>query len=140
MRPASSGVEAGKVKLIKMFEKIEDIKQATFDLAVPFNWESFGDYLDHIRPGLGINVGALVGHSAIRYYVMGADSQERIATDGEIEAMCELMRGAMAAGALGLSTSYVDIDEDGRPVPSRLAGTSRRSRSWKAGIAWTSGP
>ena len=132
VRPASAGVEAGKVKLIKMFEKIEDIKQATFDLAVPFNWESFGDYLDHIRPGLGINVGALVGHSAIRYYVMGADSQERIATDGEIEAMCELMRGAMAAGALGLSTSYVDIDEDGRPVPSRLADMREKIALCKA--------
>ncbi len=110
-----------KTKLIRMFEKIEDIKQATFDAAVPFDWETFGDYLEKIRPGLGINVGALVGHSAIRYYVMGTDSQERIATDDEIAQMCAIMEAAMAAGALGLSTSYVDIDEDGRPVPSRLA-------------------
>ena len=110
-----------KTKLIRMFEKIEDIKEATFDAAVAFDWETFGDYLEKIRPGLGINVGALVGHSAIRYYVMGTDSQERIATDDEIAQMCTIMEGAMAAGALGLSTSYVDIDEDGRPVPSRLA-------------------
>jgi N-acyl-D-amino-acid deacylase len=110
-----------KTKLIRMFEKIEDIKEATFDAAVAFDWETFGDYLEKIRPGLGINVGALVGHSAIRYYVMGTDSQERIATDDEIAQMCAIMEGAMAAGALGLSTSYVDIDEDGRPVPSRLA-------------------
>ncbi|MCI3132195.1 N-acyl-D-amino-acid deacylase family protein [Phenylobacterium aquaticum] len=111
----------GKRKLIKMFEKIEDIKEPTFDAAVPFSWESFGQYMDHIRPGLGINVGALVGHSALRFYVMGADSQERVATDGEIEQMCALLEQAMADGAIGLSTSYVDIDEDGRPVPSRLA-------------------
>ena len=111
----------GRLKLIRMFEKIEDIKEATFDAAVPFNWESFGDYLDHIRPGLGINVGALVGHSALRFYVMGAESQERIATDEEIARMCALMEEAMAAGAIGLSISYVDIDETGRPVPSRLA-------------------
>ena len=110
-----------KTKLIRMFEKIEDIKEATFDAAVAFDWETFGDYLEKIRPGLGINVGALVGHSAIRYYVMGTDSQERIATDDEIAQMCAIMEAAMAAGALGLSTSYVDIDEDGRPVPSRLA-------------------
>jgi len=121
-----------KVKLIRMFEKIEDIKEATFDLAVPFTWESFGDYLDHIRPGLGINVGALVGHSAIRYYVMGPDSQERVATDAEIERMCELMEEAMAAGAIGLSTSYVDIDEDGRPVPSRLADMREKIALCKA--------
>jgi N-acyl-D-amino-acid deacylase len=108
-------------KLVKMFEKIEDIREPTFDAGVPFTWESFGEYLDHIRPGLGINVGALVGHSALRYYVMGAASQERAATDAEIAEMCALMEAAMAAGALGISTSYVDIDEEGRPVPSRFA-------------------
>lgn len=122
----------GSAKLIKMFEKIEDIKQPTFAAAVPFSWESFGDYLDHIRPGLGINIGALVGHSALRYYVMGAESQERVATDGEIDEMCRLMEEAMAAGALGLSTSYVDIDEDGRPVPSRLADMREKVALCKA--------
>jgi N-acyl-D-amino-acid deacylase len=108
-------------KLVKMFGKIEDIKEPTFDEGVPFSWESFGQYLDFIKPGLGINVGALVGHSALRYYVMGAESQERVATDDEIKRMCELLEGAMADGAIGMSTSYVDIDEDNRPVPSRLA-------------------
>jgi N-acyl-D-aspartate/D-glutamate deacylase len=111
----------GRRKLVKMFEKIEDIKEATFDEAVSFAWESFGDYLDFIRPGLGLNVGALVGHSALRWYVMGKDSQERAATDEEIAAMCALLEQAMAAGAMGLSISYVDIDEESRPVPSRLA-------------------
>ena len=104
-----------------MFEKIEDIKEPTFDAAVSFAWESFGEYLDFIRPGLGLNVGALVGHSALRFYVMGKESQERIATDGEIARMCALLEEAMAAGAMGLSISYVDIDEDSRPVPSRFA-------------------
>jgi len=111
----------GKRKLIKMFEKIEDIKEATFNAAVPFGWESFGDYMDYVRPGLGLNVGALVGHSALRFYVMGKESQDRVATDAEIETMCVLLEQAMAAGALGLSISYIDIDEDNRPVPSRLA-------------------
>ncbi|MGD0865677.1 MAG: amidohydrolase family protein, partial [Rhizomicrobium sp.] len=108
-------------KLVKMFEKIEDIKEPTFDAAVSFAWESFGEYLDFIRPGLGLNVGALVGHSALRFYVMGKESQERVATDDEIERMCALLEQAMEAGAMGLSISYVDIDEDSRPVPSRLA-------------------
>ncbi len=122
----------GRLKLIKMFEKIEDIKEATFDAAVPFTWESFGDYLDHIRPGLGLNVGALVGHSALRFYVMGRESQDRVATDAEIEAMCALLEQAMAAGAMGLSTSYIDIDEDGRPVPSRLADMREKVALCKA--------
>lgn len=122
----------GKAKLVKMFEKIEDIKQATFDQAVSFKWESFGDYLDFIRSGLGLNVGALVGHSALRFYVMGKESQERIATDDEIARMCELLEQAMVAGALGLSTSYVDIDEDSRPVPSRLADMREKIALCKA--------
>ena len=112
--------EGSSRKLIKMFEKIEDIKEPTFDEGVPFTWESFGQYLDFIRPGLGINVGALVGHSALRWYVMGPESQERVATDAEIAAMCESLEAAMAAGAIGLSTSYIDIDENSRPVPSRF--------------------
>ncbi len=124
--------EGGSRKLIKMFGKIEDIKEPTFDEGVPFKWESFGQYLDFIRPGLGINVGALVGHSALRWYVMGPESQERVANDAEIGAMCELMEEAMAAGAIGLSTSYVDIDENGRPVPSRLADMREKMALCKA--------
>ena len=58
-------------------------KKPTFEEAVPFSWESFEEYLDHIKPGLGINVGALIGHSAVRLYVMGEDSQKREATDDE---------------------------------------------------------
>jgi len=111
----------GAAKLVAMFSRIEDIKAPTFAAGVPFTWESFGDYLTHIRDGLGLNVGALVGHSALRYYVMGAASQERAATDSEIAAMCALLEEAMAAGAIGLSISYVDIDENMVPVPSRWA-------------------
>jgi N-acyl-D-amino-acid deacylase len=116
-------------KLVKMFEKIEDIKEPTFDAAVSFAWESFGEYLDFIRPGLGLNVGALVGHSALRFYVMGKESQERAATADEIARMCALLEQAMEAGAMGLSISYVDIDEDSRPVPSRLADMREKSRA-----------
>lgn len=122
----------GRRKLVKMFEKIEDIKEPTFDAAVSFAWESFGEYLDFIRPGLGLNVGALVGHSALRFYVMGKESQDRIATDDEIARMCALLEQAMEAGAMGLSISYVDIDEDSRPVPSRLADMREKIALCKA--------
>ena len=86
-----------------MFQVIEDIKKPTFEEAVPFSWESFGEYLDHIKPGLGINVGALIGHSAVRLYVMGEDSQKREATDDEIKQMVEIVEMAMEHGALGVS-------------------------------------
>lgn len=113
-------------KLVLMFQVIEDIKEPTFDAAVPFSWESFPEYLDHIRGRLGLNVGALIGHSALRSYVMGAAAQERTATDAEIAEMCALVEEAMTAGALGLSSSYVDVDEKMQPVPSRYADLRER--------------
>jgi N-acyl-D-aspartate/D-glutamate deacylase len=123
LAPVKPGAQG---KLVSMFSVIEDIKKPTFDAAVPFTWESFPDYLAHIRRGLGINVGALVGHSALRLYVMGAASQERAATDAELAEMCRLVEEAMGAGALGLSSSYVDVDESMRPVPSRFADSREK--------------
>ena len=122
----------GADKIVSMFGVIEDIKKPTFDEAVPFNWESFGEYLDFIRPNLGINVGALIGHSALRWYVMGPQSQERAATELEIARMCELVEEAMAAGAVGISSSYVDMDENMHPVPSRFAEYEEKAALAKA--------
>ncbi|HEY5681714.1 MAG TPA: amidohydrolase family protein [Pseudomonadales bacterium] len=122
----------GRDKIVNMFGVIEDIKKPTFDAAVPFSWESFEEYLDFIRPNLGINVAALIGHSALRFYVMGAQSQERAATADEIEEMCRLVEEAMAAGAAGISSSYVDIDENMNPVPSRLADLDEKIALAKA--------
>ncbi len=122
----------GTTKLISMFQVIEDIKKPTFDAAVPWCWETFPEYLDFIRGKLGVNVGALVGHSAVRYYVMGKESQERAATTSEIDAMCSIVDEAMAAGALGISSSYLDMDEEMRPVPSRFAEVDEKVALAKA--------
>lgn len=122
----------GTSKLISMFQVIEDIKKPTFDAAVPWCWETFPEYLDFIRGKLGVNVGALIGHSAIRYYVMGKESQERAATASEIDTMCSIVDEAMAAGALGISSSYLDMDEEMRPVPSRFAEVEEKIALAKA--------
>ena len=124
--------QAGADKIVSMFGVIEDIKKRTFDEAVPFSWSSFPEYLEHIRRDLAINVGALIGHSALRLFVMGAASQERAATTEEIEEMCALVEEAMAAGALGISSSYVDIDENGHPVPSQFADLNEKIALAKA--------
>src|SRR5262249_49658983 len=68
-----------------------------------------------------INVAPLVGHSVIRLWVMGDASQQRAATASEIAAMQDLLRECLDAGAIGLSTSFVDVDANMRPVPSRFA-------------------
>ena len=123
---------AGADRIVSMFGVIEDIKKKTFDAAVPFTWRSFPEYLEHIRPNLGINVGALIGHSAIRLYVMGKDSQRRVANEAEIAQMCTIVEEAMAAGALGISSSYVDMDENGKPVPSQYADLNEKVALAKA--------
>lgn len=107
--------------LAGMFKQIEDIPLKTFEEGVPWAWESYAQYLDFIRPELGINVTGLVGHSALRIYVMGSAAQERVATEAETAEMARILAEAVQAGAAGLSTSYVDIDENIRPVPSRWA-------------------
>lgn len=107
--------------LAGMFKQIEDIPLATFEEGVPWSWETYPQYLDFIRKDLGINVAGLVGHSPLRSYVMGAAAQEREATPQEIERMCAVLQDAIRGGAAGLSTSYVDMDENMKPVPSRFA-------------------
>jgi N-acyl-D-aspartate/D-glutamate deacylase len=107
--------------LAGMFKQIEDIPLSAFEAAVPWKWESYPEYLDFVREGLGINVAGLVGHSALRVFVMGAAAQERKATPEELRVMCDVLADAIRGGAAGLSTSYVDIDEHMKPVPSRYA-------------------
>jgi N-acyl-D-aspartate/D-glutamate deacylase len=72
---------------------------------------------------LSINAAALVGHIAVRHYVMGEDAVERNATPQEIEKMRALVRLGMEAGAVGFSTNQNPrhIREDRKPVASRLA-------------------
>jgi N-acyl-D-amino-acid deacylase len=72
---------------------------------VEFTWETFPQYMDTLDHRLGVNVGTLVGHSAIRYYVMGNECQSRAATADEIQAMRRVVEDSIRGGALGLSVS-----------------------------------
>lgn len=110
-----------RMKLVGMFNQIEEMPLKAFKEGVVWDWESFPEYLARIRKGLAINVGQLVGHSVLRLWVMGEAAMERTATDAEISAMQGLLRECLDAGAIGLSTSYVDMDETLKPVPSRYA-------------------
>jgi N-acyl-D-aspartate/D-glutamate deacylase len=103
------------------FRKIEEMPKSAFDAGLSWDWETFDDYVAAIRPGLGVNVGALVGHSMLRLWVMGKESRERAATTAELAEMQDLLRRCIVAGAIGMSTSWVDIDHENRPVPARLA-------------------
>jgi N-acyl-D-aspartate/D-glutamate deacylase len=119
--------------ILQTLENVEgmslDALSAGLGAAWPF--ESFPEYLDTIeRRGTAINVGALVGHTPVRLYVMGEDATEREATDAEVDAMRALVREALAAGALGFATSKsgTHVGYAGRPVPSRAASVSEIER------------
>lgn len=106
----------------KMFRLIEEMPEEAFDTGVDWRWgESFGGWLDALVGNVALNVAPLVGHSVLRMFVMGSAAQERAATSDEVAAMADLLRTCLDAGAVGLSTSFVDIDENYRPVPSRWA-------------------
>ena len=107
--------------LVGMFQQIEELPPAAFTEAFDWTWEDFAGYRRAIEPGLSINVAPLVGHSVIRLWVMGADANQRAARPDEIAAMQDVLRVCLDAGAVGLSTSFVDMDENARPVPSRFA-------------------
>jgi N-acyl-D-amino-acid deacylase len=71
-----------------------------------WTWGSAGDYLDAVAAdGVAPNVATLVGHGTVRFEVMGMDDREP--TDGELEAMCDLVDEALEDGAFGLSTALV---------------------------------
>lgn len=105
----------------QMFRLIEEMPEAAFDIGVDWRWgETFSGMIDELATDLAVNVAPLVGHSVLRLYVMG-DNARRAATPDEIAEMCDALRTCLDAGAVGLSTSYVDVEEDMLPVPCRFA-------------------
>ena len=72
---------------------------------VDFAWETFPKYMDFLGGRLGVNMGTLIGHSAISHYAMGDECQGRAPTTTEMDTMRETVREAITAGALGLSVS-----------------------------------
>lgn len=110
--------------LLHTFVRVEGMDISLLRAAVEWKWSDFSDYLDVLeRSQPALNVGALVGHCALRQFVMGEDSVERPAKTDEIQAMRSLLLRAMRAGALGFSTNQNPrhVRDDGKPLPSRLA-------------------
>lgn len=112
--------------LAELMESVEDIPAETILSGLPWDWETYGEYLDSLaRRPLGVNVGGMVGHCAVRWHAMGERSLdvEAAPTSAELDAMCGLVDEAMAAGALGFSTSRTlrHRTSDGRFVPGTFA-------------------
>ena len=109
--------------LIQSLARVEGMSTASLAAGVDFTGGSMRDLLDRFDGRIGINVVQLVGHCAVRRWVMGDDASVRVATTAEITAMTEVLERALADGGYGFSSSQLDVhaDHEGRPVPSNLA-------------------
>jgi N-acyl-D-amino-acid deacylase len=113
--------------LAAMMETVEDIPREAILSGLPWNWVDYGGYLDAldgIAPG--INVAGLIGHSAVRWYVMGERSVEEQATPDEVRAMARIVGEALDRGAVGFSTNRFEAHKgpDGRSIPGTFADVS----------------
>ncbi|MCW8084642.1 N-acyl-D-amino-acid deacylase family protein [Sabulicella glaciei] len=108
--------------LVALMEGVEDLPEVVLTEGLPWNWESFPDYLDALdsRP-YDMDVAAQVPHAALRVHVMGKRGFEREpATEADRAEMARLAREGIAAGALGFSTSRAIAHKTlaGEPTPT----------------------
>lgn len=109
--------------LARMLARVEGMPLESLEAGVPWDWGSFGEYLDRIEGTLAIHAGFLVGHSTLRRVAMGERAVGERATPEDLETMGRLLEESLRAGALGFSSSLAPThnDAEGRPVPSRHA-------------------
>ena len=101
LAPVREGTQERLSEFLSYVEAIPMEVLRTLD----FSWDTIPQYMDTLDQRLGVNVGNLIGHSAVRYYVMGDESQGRAPTQEEIRSMQRIVGEGMNAGALGLSVS-----------------------------------
>jgi N-acyl-D-aspartate/D-glutamate deacylase len=111
--------------LIGLMEGVEDIPGTALAEGIRWEWESFPEYLDALeRMPRALDVAAQVPHGAVRAYVMGErGAKNEKATPEDIAGMAAIVREAVAAGAVGFSTSRTLLHRavDGEPVPGTFA-------------------
>jgi len=108
--------------VVKLMEGVEDIPDVVMTTGVPWNWETFPDYLDALdKRESDIDFAAQLPHSPLRVYVMGERGANlEPPTDEDLAEMRRLTTEAVKAGALGVSTSrnFGHRFKDGRLAPS----------------------
>lgn len=107
----------------RMMAQVEGMPLVALENGIEWNWESFGEFLDRLEGKVAVNAGFLVGHCALRRYVIGADSTGRASTPEELDAIRRVLAESLEAGGLGFSTSLSSThnDGEGKPVASRFS-------------------
>ena len=113
-------------RLVRLMEGVEDIPFPVLSEGLPWNWESYPDYLDRLgERRFDVDIGSQLPHAALRVFVMGQRGVDREpATETDIAAMAALAKQAMEAGALGFGTSRTlnHRSSDGSPIATLTAG------------------
>ncbi|GAA0470815.1 amidohydrolase family protein [Parasphingorhabdus litoris] len=108
--------------LINVMEGVEDIPGVVMADGLPWNWETFPEYLDTVAKGKrDIDVAAYLPHSPLRVYAMGERGASREPANAEdLALMRKLSKEAIEAGALGFATSRLSIHKtaDGGSIPT----------------------
>ncbi len=114
----------GRATLLRTLDKVEDMRLATLEAGVTWDFESYAEYLAAVaRRGTHIHFGGYVGHTPVRLHVMGDEAYERPARESEIRQMQALVADSIRGGALGFSSDRAGfhLGDGGRPVPSMNA-------------------
>jgi N-acyl-D-aspartate/D-glutamate deacylase len=117
--------------VLRSLESVEEIPYESTRRALPMTWTTWPEWFEAVgRLPLGVNVAAFVPHSALRFGVLGDRGLEAGLAAGEVDRLVASLRDALAAGAVGVSTSRGTnhTDATGRPVPSRLADDTELER------------
>ncbi|MFT3721719.1 N-acyl-D-amino-acid deacylase family protein [Pseudorhodoferax sp.] len=130
--------------LVRVMEGVEDIPEIVMTTGIPWNWETFPEYLDSLQHRrYDIDFAAHVPHSAIRVYVMGERGERREpATPEELQRMTDIVRDAVRAGAVGVSSSlhlgHRTVQGDPAPTvgaaPGELLALARGLKEAGAGV------
>src|SRR4051794_24444276 len=121
--PVRPGEES---RLVELMEGVEDIPGTALHEGIQWEWETFPEYLDALdRRTYAMDIAAFLPHAPLRVYVMGErGAANEDATEDDVAEMARHVREAMAAGAVGFSTSRSLNHKslDGELVPGTFAG------------------
>ena len=111
--------------LCEMLSRVEGMSSDTLAAGVTFAGGGIDEFASGLSGRIAVNAGLQVGHSALRRYVMGDEASGREAKPDEVSAMQDQLRSALGGGAVGFSSSQLDmhVDQHGGPVPSNLAAS-----------------
>ena len=117
-------------------ERVEDMNVATLLAGIPWDFETFPEYLASVaRRGVGLNFANYLGHTPLRLYVMGDAASERPATAAEIDRMAGILRDALQAGAAGFAVQLL-----GHPSRRRRPARAKPFRRPFRSLTRSTGP